>query len=31
MITEMVANDYDEARKHALLKEEGYHVAVSRE
>ena len=31
MITEMVACDHDEAKKHALLKSQGYHVAVSRE
>ena len=31
MIKEMVACDYDEAKKHALLKEQGYHVSVSRE
>ena len=31
MITEMVACDHDEAKKHALLKAQGYHVAVSRE
>ena len=31
MISEMVAYDFDEARKHALLKDQGYNVAVSRE
>jgi GDPmannose 4,6-dehydratase len=31
MISEMVAYDLDEARKHALLKDQGYNVAVSRE
>lgn len=31
MIKEMVACDYDEAKKHALLKVQGYHVSVSRE
>jgi GDPmannose 4,6-dehydratase len=31
MITEMVAHDHDEAKKHALLKGEGYRVSVSRE
>lgn len=31
MISEMVAFDFDEARKHALLKEQGYNVSVSRE
>lgn len=31
MISEMVAFDLDEARKHALLKDQGYNVAVSRE
>ena len=31
MISEMVAFDFDEARKHALLKNEGYNVSVSRE
>ena len=27
----MVACDYDEAKKNALLKDQGYHVSVSRE
>jgi GDPmannose 4,6-dehydratase len=31
MIAEMVACDLDEAKKHALLKEQGFNVAVSRE
>ena len=31
MIAEMVACDHEEAKKHALLKSQGYHVAVSRE
>ena len=31
MISEMVAYDLEEARKHALLKDQGYNVAVSRE
>jgi len=31
MITEMVACDYEEAKKQALLKAQGYHIAVSRE
>ena len=31
MIKEMVACDYDEAKKNALLKDQGYHVSVSRE
>ena len=31
MISEMVAHDYDEAKKHAILKAEGFHVSVSRE
>ena len=31
MICEMVDFDLDEARKHALLKNQGYNVAVSRE
>ena len=31
MISEMVAFDFDEAKKHALLKNEGYSVSVSRE
>jgi GDPmannose 4,6-dehydratase len=31
MISEMVAYDLDEAKKHALLKDQGYNVAVSRE
>ena len=31
MISEMVAFDFDEARKHALLKDKGYNVSVSRE
>ncbi|MFI3223433.1 MAG: GDP-mannose 4,6-dehydratase [Methylococcaceae bacterium] len=31
MITEMVACDHEEARKQALLKAQGYHIAVSRE
>ena len=31
MITEMVAYDHEEAKKHALLKGQGYHVSVSRE
>jgi len=31
MISEMVAFDLDEARKHALLKDQGYNIAVSRE
>lgn len=31
MISEMVAYDLDEARKHAHLKDQGYNVAVSRE
>ena len=29
MITEMVANDLDQARRHALLKQHGYDIAVS--
>lgn len=29
MIQEMVAHDLDQARRHALLKKNGYHVAVS--
>ena len=31
MITEMIAYDHEEAKKHALLKGQGYHVSVSRE
>jgi GDPmannose 4,6-dehydratase len=31
MIGEMVAYNLDEARKHALLKDQGYNVAVGRE
>jgi GDPmannose 4,6-dehydratase len=31
MISEMVDFDLDEARKHALLKDQGYNVSVSRE
>jgi GDPmannose 4,6-dehydratase len=31
MVKEMVACDLEEARKHALLKDQGYSVAVSRE
>ena len=31
MINEMVAYDLEEARKHALLKGQGYNIAVSRE
>jgi len=31
MIGEMVAYDLEEARKHALLKDQGYNVSVSRE
>jgi GDPmannose 4,6-dehydratase len=31
MIAEMVAYDLEEANKHALLKDQGYNVAVSRE
>ena len=31
MIAEMVAFDLEEAKKHALLKKQGYNVAVSRE
>ena len=31
MISEMVAYDLNEAKKHALLKDRGYNVAVSRE
>ena len=31
MIAEMVACDLDEAKKHALLKAQGFNVAVSRE
>ena len=31
MIEEMVANDLDQARRHALLKKHGYDVAVSTE
>lgn len=31
MITEMVASDLDQARRHALLKQHGYDVAVSAE
>jgi GDPmannose 4,6-dehydratase len=31
MIAEMVECDLDEAKKHALLKEQGFNVAVSRE
>ena len=31
MIAEMVAYDLEEANKHALLKNQGYNVAVSRE
>ena len=31
MITEMVACDHEEAKKQALLKAQGYHIAVSRE
>ncbi|MNT66809.1 GDP-mannose 4,6-dehydratase [compost metagenome] len=29
MITEMVASDLDQARRHALLKQHGFEVAVS--
>ncbi|WP_416050617.1 GDP-mannose 4,6-dehydratase [Cupriavidus basilensis] len=29
MISEMVANDLDQARRHALLKQHGYEIAVS--
>ena len=31
MIKEMVAYDHDEAKKHAILKSEGYNISVSRE
>jgi GDPmannose 4,6-dehydratase len=31
MISEMVAYDLQQAQKHALLKNQGYNVAVSRE
>ncbi|MGZ0076144.1 GDP-mannose 4,6-dehydratase [Methylomonas sp. YC3] len=31
MVAEMVAYDLEQAQKHALLKEQGYNVAVSRE
>ncbi|MEI8574247.1 GDP-mannose 4,6-dehydratase [Methylomonas sp. LW13] len=31
MVSEMVAYDLEQAQKHALLKEQGYNVAVSRE
>ncbi len=31
MISEMIANDLQQAKKHALLKNQGYNVAVSRE
>ena len=31
MINEMVAFDYDEAQKHALLKDQGFSVSVSKE
>jgi len=31
MVAEMVANDLDQARKHALLKSQGYNVSVSKE
>lgn len=31
MIKEMVAFDYDEAKKHALLKDQGFSVSVSKE
>ena len=31
MIAEMVAYDHNDAMKHALLKDQGYHVSVSRE
>jgi len=31
MISEMVANDLDIAKRHALLKTQGYHVAVSKD
>ena len=31
MITEMVACDHEDAKKQALLKAQGYHIAVSRE
>jgi GDPmannose 4,6-dehydratase len=31
MIDEMVAHDLDHARRHALLRKHGYHVAVPQE
>ncbi|NOT10850.1 MAG: GDP-mannose 4,6-dehydratase [Methylococcaceae bacterium] len=31
MVSEMVAYDYEEAKKHALLANQGYHIAVCRE
>jgi len=31
MITEMIAHDHDEAKKHTLLKAEGYRVSIIRE
>ena len=31
MVSEMVQVDYDEARKHAILKEHGYDIAVTKE
>jgi GDPmannose 4,6-dehydratase len=31
MITEMVANDLDQARQHALLKKHGFSVSVGKE
>jgi len=31
MIVEMVDNDFDQAKKHALLKKHGYSVSVGKE
>jgi GDPmannose 4,6-dehydratase len=31
MITEMVANDLDQAKQHALLSKHGFNVAVGKE
>jgi GDPmannose 4,6-dehydratase len=31
LIAEMVAHDLEQARKHALLKEQGYDIAITRE
>jgi len=31
MIAEMVANDLDQAKQHALLQNHGFHVSVGKE